>query len=144
MQWVPGAPPPPGVKPLERKSDHWYSPSDDVKNAWCCTFLPPYVFMVWCLIKHRDDFAFAFISTAVNLRQPSTHNAELVHTLHVSYIMANVPVLQHGSLKGKGAVGRWGSLRGHTMPVKVRDFEKKLSDIWSEIKCFLSWTEIGI
>jgi len=27
----------------------------EVKNVWNCTFSPPYVFMAWCLIKHRDS-----------------------------------------------------------------------------------------
>jgi len=27
--------------------------SSEVKNAWTYTSIPPYVFMVWCLIKQR-------------------------------------------------------------------------------------------
>jgi hypothetical protein len=30
----------------------------DVKNAWSYTITPPYAFMMWYLIKHRDDFTF--------------------------------------------------------------------------------------
>jgi hypothetical protein len=33
-------------------------PSAKVKNAWCCTSIPKYVFMAWCLVKHRDNFTF--------------------------------------------------------------------------------------
>jgi hypothetical protein len=29
-----------------------------VKNTWGCTSTPPYAFMTWCLIKHRDNFTF--------------------------------------------------------------------------------------
>jgi len=37
-----------------------YLPSScaEVKNAWSYTFMPPYVFMAWCMVKHRDKFAF--------------------------------------------------------------------------------------
>jgi len=27
-------------------------------NAYSCTFTPQYVFMVWCIVKHRDNFNF--------------------------------------------------------------------------------------
>jgi len=26
--------------------------------VWSCTSTPPYVFMAWCLVKHRNDFTF--------------------------------------------------------------------------------------
>jgi hypothetical protein len=29
-----------------------------VKNMWSYTSTPQYVFMVWCVIKHRNDFTF--------------------------------------------------------------------------------------
>jgi hypothetical protein len=28
--------------------------SAEVKNVWSYTSTPPYAFMVWCLVKHRD------------------------------------------------------------------------------------------
>jgi hypothetical protein len=28
----------------------------DVKNAWSCTSILPYIFVVRCLIKHMDNF----------------------------------------------------------------------------------------
>jgi hypothetical protein len=28
------------------------------KNAWSYTSTPPYVFMAWCFVKHRDNFTF--------------------------------------------------------------------------------------
>jgi hypothetical protein len=31
-------------------------PSAEVKNAWSYTSTPQYAFMVWCLVKHRDNF----------------------------------------------------------------------------------------
>jgi hypothetical protein len=31
-----------------------------VKSAWSYTSIPPNVFMVWCLVKHRDSFTFTF------------------------------------------------------------------------------------
>jgi hypothetical protein len=39
-----------------------YAPSSsEVKNSWSYTFNPQYVFMAWCLIKHRGNFTFTFI-----------------------------------------------------------------------------------
>jgi hypothetical protein len=36
-----------------------YTPSSaEVKNAWSYTSTPQYVFMAWCLVKHRDNFTF--------------------------------------------------------------------------------------
>jgi len=28
------------------------------KNVWSYAFTPQYVLMVWCLVKHRDNFTF--------------------------------------------------------------------------------------
>jgi hypothetical protein len=47
-----------GVKRLEREADHSPPSSAEVKHAWSYTSIPPYVFMVWCLVKHRDNFTF--------------------------------------------------------------------------------------
>jgi hypothetical protein len=35
-------------------ADHSPLSSTKVKNAWNYTSTPPYVFMAWCLVKHRD------------------------------------------------------------------------------------------
>jgi hypothetical protein len=32
------------------------------KNAWSYTSTLPYIFMVWCLVKHRDNFTFTIYS----------------------------------------------------------------------------------
>jgi hypothetical protein len=34
--------------------------SSEVKNAWSYASIPPYAFMAWCLLKHRDNFTFTF------------------------------------------------------------------------------------
>jgi len=47
----------PGVK-RDGRGDHSSPSSVGVKNTWSCTSTAPYVFMVWCLIKHRDNFNF--------------------------------------------------------------------------------------
>jgi hypothetical protein len=39
------------------EADHSPPPSAKVKNTRNYTSTPPYVFMVWCLIKHRDNFS---------------------------------------------------------------------------------------
>jgi hypothetical protein len=50
-----------GVKRPGRDADHSPPSIAEVKNAWSYTFTPQYVFMVWCLVKHRDNFTFIFI-----------------------------------------------------------------------------------
>jgi hypothetical protein len=46
------------VKRPGREADHPPPSSAEVENAWSYTSTPQYVFMVWCLVKHRDNFIF--------------------------------------------------------------------------------------
>jgi hypothetical protein len=41
-----------------READHSPPSRAEVKNAWNYTSTLPYVFMVWCLVKHRANFKF--------------------------------------------------------------------------------------
>jgi hypothetical protein len=59
IQWVTGAVSL-RVKRPGRKADHSPPSSAEVKNAWSYTSTPQYVFMEWCLVKHRDNFTFTF------------------------------------------------------------------------------------
>jgi hypothetical protein len=59
IQWVPGALSL-GVKQLGCEADHSPPSSAEVRAI---PALPKYAFMVWCLVKHRDNFAFAFMIT---------------------------------------------------------------------------------
>jgi hypothetical protein len=63
IQWVPGALSL-GVKRPEHEVDHSPPSSAEVKNAWSYTSIPLYVFMAWCLVKHRDNFTFFTFTTA--------------------------------------------------------------------------------
>jgi hypothetical protein len=48
-----------GIKWPGREADHSPPSSAEVKNAWSYTSTPSqYVFMAWCLFKHRDNFIF--------------------------------------------------------------------------------------
>jgi hypothetical protein len=49
-----------GVKQPGREADNSPPSSAEVKNAWKYTSTPQYVFMAWCFVKHRDNFAFTF------------------------------------------------------------------------------------
>jgi hypothetical protein len=51
----------PGVKRPGREADH-STPRAKVKNAWRYNSTLQYVFMVWCLVKHRDNFTFTLPS----------------------------------------------------------------------------------
>jgi hypothetical protein len=55
MQWVAGTLLL-GVKRPGREADHSPPSSGKVKNAWTYIFTPQYVFMAWCLVKHRANF----------------------------------------------------------------------------------------
>jgi hypothetical protein len=58
IQWVPGALFSWGENGRGVKlTTHLYIVSRS-KNAWCYTSTPQYIFMSWCLVKHRDNFTF--------------------------------------------------------------------------------------
>jgi hypothetical protein len=57
IQWVPGALSL-GVKRPGREADHSPPSGAEVKNAWSYTSTPQYAFIVWCLVKHKDNFTF--------------------------------------------------------------------------------------
>jgi hypothetical protein len=46
------------IKGPGREADHSPPSSAEVKNAWSYTSTPQYVFVAWCLVKHRDNFTF--------------------------------------------------------------------------------------
>jgi apolipoprotein N-acyltransferase len=50
-----------GVKQLRHEADHSTVSNDEVKNVWSYTSTPQYVIMVWCLVKHRDNFTFTLV-----------------------------------------------------------------------------------
>jgi len=47
-----------GVMRPGREAGHSHSSGAEVKNAWSYTSTLSYVFMAWCLVKHRDNFTF--------------------------------------------------------------------------------------
>jgi hypothetical protein len=60
VQWVSGVLSK-EVKQPGREADHSPTSSAEVKNAWSCTSTSQYVFMSWCLVKHRDSFIFTLL-----------------------------------------------------------------------------------
>jgi hypothetical protein len=56
IQWIPGGLIP-GAKRPGRESDYSHLSNAEVKNTWSYTSSPQYVFMVWCLLKNKDNFA---------------------------------------------------------------------------------------
>jgi glycerol-3-phosphate acyltransferase PlsY len=64
MQWVPGTLSL-AVKLLGREADPSPPSSAEVKNVWIYISNPQYVFMTWCLVKHRDNFTFYFINKQI-------------------------------------------------------------------------------
>jgi hypothetical protein len=51
-----------GVKRSGSEADHSPPSSIEPKYVWSYTSTPIYVFIAWCLVKHRDKFTFTFIS----------------------------------------------------------------------------------
>jgi hypothetical protein len=49
----------PGIKRPERKTDHSYPSSVEVQNTWSYVSTPPYVFIAWCLMNHKDNTIFS-------------------------------------------------------------------------------------
>jgi hypothetical protein len=60
IQWVRGGALSPEVKRPGREADHARPSSAEVKNTWSYISTLQYVFMEWCLFKHRDIFTFTF------------------------------------------------------------------------------------
>jgi hypothetical protein len=52
----------PRVKRPGREANHSPPSSAEVKSVWPYTSNPPFVFMAWCLVKHRDNFTFTLPS----------------------------------------------------------------------------------
>jgi len=50
------------VKGPAHKAGHSLPPSAEVKSAWSYTSIPQYVFVPWCLVKHRTTLP--FVSTS--------------------------------------------------------------------------------
>jgi hypothetical protein len=57
------------------------------ENAWSYTSTPQYVFMAWCLVKHRDNFTFTFIRL---------HNVTWLST-RAMLLLSSVPYLTQRS-----------------------------------------------
>jgi hypothetical protein len=58
VQWVPGVLSL-GLKWPEREADH-SPPSNPEVNLCSYNSIPQYVFMAWCLVKHRDNFTLPY------------------------------------------------------------------------------------
>jgi len=54
IKWIPETYTP-GVKRPEREDDHLHI-MPMLKNAWCYTCTPQYVFVMWCFVNHKDKF----------------------------------------------------------------------------------------
>jgi hypothetical protein len=50
------------VKWPGREVDHSPPSNAEVKKVWSYTSTPQYVFMAWCLVKHREDFTFTLLN----------------------------------------------------------------------------------
>jgi hypothetical protein len=75
----------PAVKRPGREADHSPPSSAEIKNAWRYTSNHQYVFMTWCLVKHRDNFTFTCYF--------HSHVSELFHILKEFISRESVTIL---------------------------------------------------
>jgi hypothetical protein len=87
IQWVAGALSL-GVK--LREADHSPPSSAEINNAWIYTSTPKYVFMAWCLVKHRDIFNFYQPLAAVILMIPA-HTFPSCFSISRNVILPSTP-----------------------------------------------------
>jgi hypothetical protein len=69
----------PGGKAAGGEADHSPPSSAEVKNAWSYTSTPQYVFMAWCLVKHRDNFTFTFL-----VHHKHMNNLYVINITHIT------------------------------------------------------------
>jgi hypothetical protein len=50
-----------GVRRQQREADNSLPTGAEDKNMWICTSTLPYAFMVYCLVKHRDNYQRYFL-----------------------------------------------------------------------------------
>jgi len=55
-----------GLKQPSHEADCSPPSGAEIHHAWRYTSTPPYVFMVWCLIKHRVNFTCIFTFTLLD------------------------------------------------------------------------------
>jgi hypothetical protein len=101
-----------GVQQQRREADHSPPSSVEVKNAWRYTAIPQYVFMAWCLVKHRDIFNFTFTLSLINwaMRTADSFPLSLVmkggeYPLPQQLLIAPIEIsLEHVKRKGSRGV----------------------------------------
>jgi hypothetical protein len=57
---------PPGVKRPGREVDNSPPSNVEVKKMWSYTSISSYVFMAWCLVKHRKNFVFLYTNNVLD------------------------------------------------------------------------------
>jgi hypothetical protein len=102
IQWVPGALSL-QVKRPGREADHSPPSSAEVKNALSYTSTSQYVFLAWCLVKHRENFIFLlyilhfinfykisyllFTTKCVNIREYELRHKTTVYIVHLNALL---------------------------------------------------------
>jgi len=87
------------------------SSSDEVKNLWSCTCTPPYIYMLWCSIKHKDNLILTFSILPLPL-QSFSHSAgmNIVGTSHFGY---GLMLQMVGTKQGTGEWNEAADRNGH-------------------------------
>lgn len=99
------------IKQLRHEANHSPSPSDEVKNLWSCTCTPPYICMVWCSIKHKDNLILTSSIFPLPL-QSFSHSVgmNIVGTSHFGYRLMLQLV---GTKQGTGEWNEAANRNGH-------------------------------
>jgi hypothetical protein len=69
----------PGVKWLRHEADYSGPSSIEVKNAWSHISTLSYIFMVWYLVKHRENFTTISFGAkcGIDLTESTKRNSEV-------------------------------------------------------------------
>jgi hypothetical protein len=97
-----------GVKRQGREADHSPPTSAEVKKTWIYKSTLPYIFMAYCLVKHRDNFTFILL-LALRCEINSLQNYKITQSvcymsgaksrrLHYSIYYANI-IAQFSDIK---------------------------------------------
>jgi hypothetical protein len=82
-----------GLRRPRCQADHSLQSSAEVKNMWCYTPIPPYVFMSWWLIKHRDKLII-FLPIRIYRRQHQPHTPRVIlvvsKLVEVSFVLFSI------------------------------------------------------
>jgi len=72
-----------GVKQSAHETNHWPASGAKFTKAWNYVSTVPYVFMVWCIIRHWNSFTFIAISNKMQGNLRCSHSVFVVSKCYI-------------------------------------------------------------